>query len=265
MGDPSQRRRVNNNDRVDASRRRADMRRRSSSGWEATDYSRRRGYSGSTVAQASALGFAAGLAVGTRIQQPGHPAYYYHQHGWSDSYGVYHQSGYYGADGYYYRSAYDIGYCPPTYAPDYSSNQQYCAGGYHRRNNNMSVAGVALLVCCIFAIWWFVPTSQGGDGGGGGSYGGDYRAPLLSVGDPATLEGQTVARGNAILFLKAVEAEYVDGVEGQVGNVFDRIGNDNGDANKLACEEDAIRNADDARGAVMQLAMRWDMRFELHP
>lgn len=246
---------MNNNDRVDTSRRRDEMRRRSSGGWDAADYSRRRGYSGSTVAMASGLGFAAGVAVGTRIQQPGMGSYYYHQHGWSDTYGVYHQAGYYAADGYYYQNAQAIGYCPPYGAPDY-----YSGCGVRRHNNTNSIVGIIVMLCFCGCLAWFVCNSKGNDGGGNA---GDQYPPLLNTGDPITREGRSVSRGNAILFLRALEAEYIDGAEGEVGNVFARFGGDSSDAANLDCEEGAVRDADDKQGAVFQLAIRWGMRYEL--
>lgn len=251
MGNPSQRRRANNNDRIDPTRRRSEMRRRSSSGWESVDYSRRRGYSGSTVAAASALGFAAGIAVGSRIQQPGMPPYYYHHSGWTDMNGVYHQSGYYGSDGYYFSNSQAIGYCPPYSAPDYYAG---CGSGGYGRQNNSSGLGVLLLCCCIAGLILYMICKKSDDGGSGAD-----QTPLLSVGDPMTREGQTVPRGNAILFLRALEAEYLDGAEGEIGKLFESWG---GDGN-LACEEDAVRQADDKQDAVFQLAVRWGMRYEL--
>lgn len=167
-------------------------------------------------------------------------------------YGVYHQQGYYGGDGYYYSNAQAIGYCPPYGAPDYYAN---CGGS--RRNNTMSI--IVLVACCGLCVLVFLFSRKNGDGSGDGG----NQTPLLSVGDPVTREGRTVSRGNAILFLRAIEAEYLDGVDGEVGRLFDRVGGDGADARNLECEEDAVRNAGDKEDAVFQLAIRWDMRYEL--
>lgn len=93
--------------------------------------------------------------------------------------------------------------------------------------------------------------------------GDDSQTPLLSVGDPMTSQGQTVPRGTAIEFLRAIEAEYMDGVEGEVGGMFERLSIGQDDQDKLNCEEAAIQNADNTVDAVCQLARRWDMRYEL--
>jgi len=164
-------------------------------------------------------------------------------------YGVYHQAGYYGADGYYYPNSQAIGYCPPYGAPDYYAG----CGGSH----NSSGVSSLLICCCIGFICYGICKSN--DNGGRGA----DPTPLLSVGDPMTREGKTVPRGDAILFLRALQAEYVDGAEGEVGALFDRWGGE-GSARNFACEEDALRDAgDDKQHAVFQLADRWGMRMEL--
>lgn len=103
------RRRMNYNDQVtDHTRRRSDMRRRSSDGWLEGGHRRRGVYP--TSLELGGLGFAAGIAIGYSVTGAGGHHYYYHNVGWSDSYGVYHAPGYYSPDGYYWASGNDIGY-----------------------------------------------------------------------------------------------------------------------------------------------------------
>lgn len=236
------------------------MRRRSNSGWDSADYSRRRGFSGSTVAAGAAVGFAGGIVLGTMINRPGGHAYYYHQQGWFDNNHQWHASGYYGSTGYHYGSASDIGYCPPNGAPDYHRNCGSSRAGW----------GTYLLLGCVGCCICFCLGSivkqycfDSGENRGSWSGGPDRRDSDMEMapyqGDPITREGQPVPRGDALAFLQAAEAEYVDGVDGEVGNMYDRRSFLPEVQERLECEENAIRDSYNKQQALRQLAERWGM------
>jgi len=84
------------------------MRRRETTGWIEGSHRRRSVFP--TAAEMGALGFAAGIAIGYSVSSADNHQYYYHNVGWSDSYGVYHAPGYYSPDGYYWASGDDIGF-----------------------------------------------------------------------------------------------------------------------------------------------------------
>lgn len=256
MGDPTSRRRSTNRDRVDNSRRRNDMRRRSYSGFNAVDYSRRRGAS---IALAAGVGFAAGLAMGTLISRPGGNQYYFHQHAWYDVYGIRHYSGYYGPDGYRYASAAEIGYVPPPGAPSPD-----CMTNCHQTRNMLIGFGSLCCCCCLMAAFLFWSRSKKK---GYSEYADDNVAQPSyqnAIRDPVTRQGQAIPRADAVVFIQAVEAEYVDGVEGAVGQVFDSRGFLPEVVECLACEEDAIRDSEDRQQSVFELANRWGMRDSLN-
>lgn len=269
FGNPSARRRAGNADRTDASRRRSYMRRRSSRGWEPADYSRRRGISGSTVVAGAAVGFAGGVVLGTMINRPGGNPYYYHHAGWYDMHHVYHQPGYYSSTGYHYRRASDIGYCPPRSAPDYSANSCGTPWWYY------ALLGCGCCCCgfgCAYACYMSnskresVRVFYGARGrrSSGSSSSSNDMEMTRPQGDPITREGQTIPRADALAFLQALEAEYVDGVEGEVGNMYDRRCFLEEVTQRLDCEEIAVRDAPDRRNAIQHLASRWGMLDSLN-
>lgn len=248
----------------DSLRRRNDIRRRSSNGWYATDYSRRRGISGSTVALAAGLGFAGGIALGVMISQPGGHSYYYHQNGFYDNLHVYHNPGYYSPTGYYYQRPTDFGYCPPTGAPDYIA----------KCNHNSHIWTYVLLgclaCCCIGLLIGYCYRQQKRRNNSGldvelnASRQSFESVGAPAYGDPVTRQGQQIPRADAICFLQAVEAEYVYGAQGEVGRVFASRQILQEVQGRLECEEEAIRMSGNARGAVNHLAERWGMMGQLN-
>lgn len=79
-------------------------------------------------------------------------------------------------------------------------------------------------------------------------------------GNVTTMQGELISRADAIGFLQAIEAEYVDEAEGSVGNLYAERSFSEEAINRLDCEESAVRDADDRQDAVLQLARRWRMR-----
>ena len=82
-------------------------------------------------------------------------------------------------------------------------------------------------------------------------------------GNVYTLSGAPVTQSDAIGFLQAVEAEYIDGKEGAVQELFDGRSYSQEAMDALLVDEEAIRNADDKQDAVQCLAQRWRMMHVL--
>lgn len=254
------RRRVGNSDRINSN---PNPRRRSNSGWE-TDYARRRGYSGTTVMAAGLVGFGGGIVLGSMINSNNHQ-YYYHSDPWSDSNGGYHQAGYYSEDGYHYSSPQEFGYCPPFGDPGYQAS---CGG--EARNNSQGgdgnpILGLIIICCCCLccaAIAGYV--FKGGDEGNESKQNyseqdDDDDEEMEDNGNVTTLNGEAVSRADAVGFLQAIEAEYIDGQEGSVGNLYDERKFSGEAQGRLQCEEDAVSGSNDRQDAVVSLARRWRM------
>jgi len=254
------RRRIDNSDRINPN---PNPRRRSSQGWE-SDYSRRRGYSGSTVAAAGLVGFGGGLVLGSMINSNDH-TYYYHQDPWTDSYGSYHQAGYYSSDGYHYSSPNEFGYCPPFGEAGYVAGCDTNPQSQPNDNPMLAIFGIIIYCgcccCCAFVIYQLFCASSGNQ---------RKRLPdddeeegvemMRDDGIVYTRSGAPVSRADAVGFLQAVESEYVDGQADVVGKLFEDRNFSPEAQEALSAEEDAIRDAEDRRDAVEDLAQKWGMR-----
>lgn len=253
------RRRIDNSDRINPN---PNPRRRSSSGWE-SDYSRRRGYSGSTVAAAGLVGFGGGLVLGSMINSNDH-TYYYHQDPWTDSYGSYHQSGYYSSDGYHYSNPSEFGYCPAFAEPGYVEGCETNPQSNANDNPLVAILGVIIYCgcccCCAFVCYRLFCSNSENQPQRFQDENDEEVEMMRDDGNVYTLSGAPVSRADAVGFLQAVESEYVDGQEGAVGSLFSerKFSQDAQDA--LSADEDAIRDAEDRQDAVECLAQRWGMR-----
>lgn len=264
LGGSATRRRTGNADRTNPN---PNPRRRSSDGWE-TDYSRRRGYSGSTVLLAGGLGFGGGLVLGSMINS-GSGTYYHHSSGWADRNGAYHQAGYYSDDGYHYNNPREFGYCPPFGDPGYEQGCDTSQSG-----GGGDAGGAIVLICCLCCCCLLCAALMSNRGAGGDSKGG-YRkseddddeddSMEMSARDEEdeniryALNGETVSYADAVGFLQAVEAEFVDGQEGAVGNLFAERSYSEDAVSALGVDEDKIRDSDDPQEAIRSLARRWRM------
>lgn len=199
--------------------------------------------------------------MGSMINSGNHH-YYYHESGWSDMNGVYHQAGYYSPEGYHYSSPQEFGYCPQFGEPGYVANCGTPSGGGSSQSALGSVIGVLVCCCCCCILIAFFFSNETNTGQK------NERQPLVEDeemdGDVTTFQGEDIPRADAVAFLQAVEAEFVDGVEQEVGNMYERRSILAEVQARLQCEEDRIRDSDDAEGAVKDLADRWGMRDMLN-
>lgn len=196
----------------------------------------------------------------------GNQHYYYHQSGWSDMNGAYHQPGYYSPEGYHYSNPQDFGYCPQFGEAGYVAN---CGTPSGNGQNNGGGIGVAVVLCCcccciLFAVASSNKTNKGQK---------NERKPLVEDeeqeemeegGNVTTFEGDEIPNADAVAFLQAVEAEHVDGVEEEVGNMYTRRSILEEVQSRLDCEESRIRESEDKESAVIDLADRWGMRGMLN-
>lgn len=200
--------------------------------------------------------------MGTMISRSNSEYYYYHHQRWYDVNNVRHCSGYYGADGYYYQSAAEIGYAPPPDAPA----AECCT---NCQSSLWWILGTLFCCCCGGGmIWCFVMRKPKQNVQNvPNEYHDNSESQLaesFTGGDVVTREGQTISRADAVGFIQALEAEYVDGAEGEIGQLFDSRGFLEEVTRALACEEAAIRDSQDRQGAVFGLADRWHMRDMLN-
>lgn len=186
----------------------------------------------------------------------GNQQYYYHDQGWSDMNGAYHQSGYYSPQGYHYSSPQEFGYCPQFSEPGYVAN---CGTGGNGDSSGSSVAIVLVICCCCCCIAAAFSNNNKDKNQSRPLYD-EQEMEDDNGGDVTTFQGEDIPRGDAIAFLQAVEAEHVDGVEGEVGEMFDRRKFLPEVTERLACEEERIAESDDRERAVIDLADRWGMR-----
>lgn len=195
--------------------------------------------------------------MGALITRPGGEQYYFHQHDWVDMYGVRHYSGYYSPDGYRYANPADFGYTPPRGAP--------YPDGMNRGGGSLlpAIIAVVLLVLCCCAIRETMNQKSQNRTEPTDNYE-QLRSQQNSNQDLVTREGQAIPRADAVAFIQALEAEYVDGAEGAVGRMFDSRSILPEVAQRLDCEEGAVRDARDLQGAVFELANRWGMRDVLN-
>lgn len=216
---------------------------------------------------AGLVGFGGGIVLGSMINSNNHQ-YYYHSDPWSDSNGGYHQAGYYSEGGYHYSSPQEFGYCPPFGDPGYQAS---CDPATNSQDGGSPIVGLIIMccccICCCALIGYF---SKGGDEGNESKRNyskqddddddDDEEMQEQDDGNVTTLDGEAVSRADAVGFLQAIEAEYVDGQEGSVGNLYDERNFSEEATGRLQCEEDAVRDSDDKQDAVVKLARRWRMR-----
>lgn len=276
LGNPAQRRRLDNSDRVNTN---PNPRRRTNDGWE-VDSQRRRGYSGTTVALAATLGFGGGIVLGNMINSGDHH-YYQHTQGWTDSNGVRHEPGYYSEEGYYYAQPQEFGYCPPFGQAGYVEN---CGANVHQDggggggDGDSGIAGLIILVCCccccIVAMYSMSNSSNNSSNKKPAKYNqqqnddedegedqdeGDEDEDESNEGDVVTMNGDSIPRADAVGFIQAVQSEYVDLQQGALGDLYEKRNFLEEVQERLQCEEDAIRASDDPQDAVVALARRWRM------
>lgn len=193
--------------------------------------------------------------------------YYYHQDPWTDSYGSYHASGYYDEGGYHYSNAQQFGYCPTFGEPGYQEGCDTSPQSGQSENPMVALIGTIIYCCCccccLYACYHLFCNKDKEKGRLLDEEDGedeDEEVELMEDGNVTSLSGAPVSRADAVGFLQAVEAEYVDGQREAVQSLFDGRDFSQQAQDALSADEDAIRDADDKRDAVQNLARRWRMK-----